>query len=160
MTNAKHGIELPEDMRRMIENGLHQAREGVSRVIAAAGDAAASLERKADAMQGQAHDVRKKNQMFAEVSMASAFDLAEKLLQAKNLDEVTRLQKDYATRQFAAFREHFAEAGEDIQRQTKEMASELAGEATKFRDAAQKAFEEGVSALKDAGKGAAASKKG
>ena len=61
--------------------------------------AAASIEGQAAAAQTGAEGIRRKAMGFAEQTLASSFDLAEELMHAKDVEEMTRLQADFVQHQ-------------------------------------------------------------
>ncbi len=150
MTKPGSNFQVPDDMRHLLEQGVTQAREGFEKVMSAAEEAVAALESKSGSAQAQAAEVRKKSLSFTESSMAAAFDLAQKLVSAKSLEEVMKLQAEYMTKQFASVRGHVQDAGEEIQRKTKAAAEEMAAEAAKMQAMAKDALEKGVAAVANA----------
>jgi len=60
---------------------------------------------------------------YAEANVKAAFDLATKLVQAKDVQEVLTLQTEFAKSQFAAFQEQTKELGAAFQEQTKEIGA-------------------------------------
>ncbi len=152
MIKPGENFKVPDDMRALLDQGVTQAREGFDKVMSAAKEAVAEIESKTGAAQSQANELRKKSQAFTEASMTAAFDLAHKLVSAKSIDEVMKLQTEYMTRQLASVRGHVQEAGEEIQRQTKAAAEQLAAETAKLQAKAKEAVEAGVEAVKSAAK--------
>ena len=53
---------------------------------------------------------------YAEANVKAAFDLASKLVQAKDVQEVMLLQTEFAKTQFAAFQEQTKELGAAFQK--------------------------------------------
>lgn len=153
------GFQVPDDMRAMLEQGVTQAREGFGKVMSAAEEAVAALEGKAGSAQARAAEIRRKSLTFTENSMAAAFELAQKMVNAKSIDEVMKLQADYMSKQMASVRSHVEEAGQAMQQQSKAVAEELAAEVAKIQGQAKDIIDKGVAAAKDAAKGAAKPKK-
>lgn len=143
-------FQVSEEMRALLEKGVTQAREGFDKVMNVANEAMTSLEDKTGAAKEKATEMRRKNLAFTESSVAAAFDLAQKLVAAKSLDEVMKLQSEYMASQFASVRSHVQEAGQEIQRQGRAVAEELAAEAAKVQANAREAVEKGVEAVKSA----------
>lgn len=152
MTNPTNPFQVPEDVRSMMEQGVKQAREGFGKVLGAASEAAATIETKSDAAAAQAAELRRKGLELTETSVNAAFDLAQKMVSAKNIDELFRLQTEFMTGQFEAIRSHMQQAGEAMQKQGQAMAADLMGEAAKAQAKAKAAVEEGVAAVKKATK--------
>jgi phasin len=145
-------FKVPDEMRTMLEQGVTQAREGFDKVMSAAGEAVTSLEAKTGTAQGQLTDLRKKTLAMTESSITAAFDLAQKLVSAKSLEDVMKLQSEYMAKQFETVRGHVQEAGQEIQRRTKAAAEEMMAESGKLQSKAKQAMEEGVEAVKKASK--------
>ena len=53
---------------------------------------------------------------YAEANVKAAFDLAQKLVQAKDVQEVLQLQGEFVKNQFAAIKEQTKELGAVIQK--------------------------------------------
>ena len=152
MQNQSSNFQVPDDMRVMLEKGVTQAREGFSQVMGAASEAASTLESRADAAQARAAQMRREALAFTEASVHAAFELAQKLVSAKSIDEVMKHQSEYMAKQFASLQGHMQEAGKALQTQAKAAADEIAAEATKMQSMAKEAIEKGVSAVADAAK--------
>src|SRR5437764_1174931 len=65
-------------------------------------------------------DVRKKAMTFAEQNVASSFEFARKLAQARDLEEVVRLQTEFAKTQMQVLGEQAKELGAQATRATRE----------------------------------------
>ncbi len=66
-------------------------------------------------MQSNAKTIGTKAMGFAEANVRSAFDLAQKLVRAKDLQEVLALQSDYAKTQMTTIQEQAKELGSIVQ---------------------------------------------
>lgn len=152
MIKPGSNFQVPDDMRNLLEQGVTQAREGFDKVMSAAGEAVTALEQKSGSAQEQALEMRRKSLAFTESSMAAAFDLAQKLVSAKSIDEVMKHQAEYMSKQFASVQGHVQETGQEIQRRAKAVAEEIAGETAKMQEKAKDAVEKGVAAVKSAAK--------
>jgi phasin len=149
MTNGP-SFSVPEEVREVLDQGVQQARTGFEKMMQAADEAARGLDEKAGSAQKQALDMRRKTMAFTEQNVAAAFDLAAKLVKAKSVDEVMKLQTDYMTRTFASMRGQIQDAGQAIQAQTRAAAAEFVTETRKAQDQARDAVEKTVAAAKDA----------
>jgi phasin len=152
MTSKNTEFQVPEEMRAMLEQGVTQARQGFDKVMSAAGEAVESIEGKSDKAKQEALELRRKSLAFTESSVAAAFDHAQKLVGAKSLEEVMKLQSEYMTRQFETVRGHVQEAGQEIQRRTKAVTEEMVSEGSKLQAKSRDVFEKGVEAAKNAAK--------
>lgn len=150
MTKMAPGFEVPAEMREMLEKGVSQARAGFGKVMAAAEEATATMDKKADDARSQALDLHRKTMSFTEQNVSAAFDFAASLVQAKSLDEVMKLQTEYMTKQFAALRGQIQDAGQTIQSSAQAAAADMTAEAKKMQGKAKAAVDEGVAMAKDA----------
>lgn len=148
-------FQVPEEMREMLDKGVAQARAGFEKVMKAAGQAANEVEQKAGTAQAQARDLHQRTLTYTEQNVAAAFDLAERLVKAKSLDEVMKLQNDYLTRQFATLRGQIQEAGEAVQATTKAATGEFVAASQKIQQNAKAAVDESISAMKETASAAA-----
>lgn len=150
MTKSIPGFDVPPEMRDMLEKGVSQARQGFETVMAAADEAARTLDEKAGSAQSQAKDLRRKTLDFTGQNVQAAFELAANLVKAKSLDEVMKLQTDYMTSQFATLRGQIQDAGQSIQAQAQAAASEMAAATKTLQTKAKDAMEQSVAMARDA----------
>ena len=143
-------LNVPDDVREVMDKSVQQARSGFEKVMQAADEAARGLDEKAGSAQKQALDLRRKTMAFTEQNVAAAFDLAARLVRAKSIEEVMKLQTEYMTQSFAAMRGQIQDAGQAIQAQTRAAAAEVVTETRKMQDKAREAMEKGVAAAKAA----------
>jgi phasin len=119
MTMAKEAtgnLEIPREMRALAEQSVEQARKTFDGFMTAVQKAASGMEGQASAAQAGAVDMRQKAMAFAEANVATSFDFAQKLLHAKDLEEVTRLQAEFVQRQMQALAEQSQELGQTATR--------------------------------------------
>jgi phasin len=117
MANEATGnYEIPHEMRALAERSVEQARKAFDGFMTAAQKAASGMEGQASAVQASAVDVRQKAMTFAEANVASSFEFAQKLVRAKDLEEVTRLQGEFVQRQMRALAEQSQELGQTATR--------------------------------------------
>ena len=107
--------EIPSDMRDMAEKSVDQASRAFDGFITAAQKAAGQADTTAATVQSSAKSMGTKAMGFAEVNVRSAFDLARKLVRAKDLQEVLALQSDYAKSQMTTIQEQAKELGSIMQ---------------------------------------------
>jgi phasin len=114
-------FEVPAEMRKFAEQSVEQARQAFDRFIAAAHDTVSDLEGRAQAARSGVLDVGGRAMSFAERNMAASFEFAQKLVQAKDVEEVVRLQTDYVKAQIQALNEQtkeLADAAAQVARDT------------------------------------------
>lgn len=109
-------FEVPTEMRAFAEKSVEQARKAFDGFVAAASQAANSLEGRAAAAQAGAKDVTQKVMGFAEQNVASSFDFAQKLMRATEVQDVVNLHSDYVKRQIQTLSEQAKELGESATR--------------------------------------------
>jgi phasin len=118
---AKEGtprFEIPADMRAVAEKSVEQARQAFDIFISAAQHAVSTAENQAASVQAGAKDVGELAIGFAERNIASSFEFAQRLLQAKDPKDVMALHADYVNSQIAALTEQGKEVGERLAKMT------------------------------------------
>jgi phasin len=118
---AKEGtprFEIPADMRAVAEKSVEQARQAFDIFISAAQHAVSTAENQAASVQAGAKDVGELAIGFAERNIASSFEFAQRLLQAKDPKDVMALHADYVNSQIAARTEQGKELGERLAKMT------------------------------------------
>lgn len=114
MTENK--FEFPKEMRAMAEASFDQARQAFDKFVANAHSAAASIETRGESARASAKDVSAKAISYAEANVAASLDHAQKLLQAKDLGDVMRLQSEYVQNQMKSLAEQASEMGQIVSR--------------------------------------------
>jgi phasin len=109
-------FEIPREMRSFAEQSVEQARKAFDGFMTAAHKAASSIEQQANAAQSGAKDMREKALTFAEQNVANSFEFAQRLVAAKDVEEVTRLQSEFVQRQMQALNEQAQELGQTATR--------------------------------------------
>ena len=120
---ASDRFEVPPEMRAFGEKSVEQARQAVDGFISAAHQAMSAFEGQAETARKGARDVTEKAMTFAERNIASAFAFAQDLVQARDLQEVLRLQADYIRQQMQALHEQAQELGESTSKAAKDAAT-------------------------------------
>jgi len=109
-------FKIPNEMRDLAEQSVEQARKAFDGFMGAASLAAKNLQGQA----ATATSITQKAVGFAETNVAASFELAQKLLQAKDAAEVVQLQKEYLERQTRALTEQARELAESAAAMAKE----------------------------------------
>ena len=104
-------FEVPNELRDFAERSVDQARKAFEGFLTVAQRASGALGEVATTSPG-AKSVSSQVLAYAERNVNAAFDLAEKLVKAKDPQEALALQSEYLRTQLAA-----------LQEQTKELAS-------------------------------------
>jgi len=95
-------FEIPEQMRQMAEETVGQARKAIEEFLDATQKAVATAEGSAKTMREGVADVSRQSLAFVEQNIAASFDLAERLVQARTIEEMAALQQEFLRRQMAA----------------------------------------------------------
>jgi phasin len=111
MNGKQQSYEIPPEMRDFAEKSVEQARKAIDGFIGAAKKTADTLESSATTVQANAKDVSRKTFSYAEQNIAAAFDLAQRLVRAKDVQEAMQLQAEYVRSQFAAMQAQMKEFG-------------------------------------------------
>jgi len=115
-------FEIPADMRALAEKSVAQAKEAFEIFISAAQHAVSAAESQAANARAGAKEVGELAMVYAERNIASSFDFARQLLQAKEPKDVLALHTEYVNTQMAALTD---QAKELTQR-----AAKLSGQGT------------------------------
>jgi len=124
---AKTPYEVPTEMREFAERSVEQARKAFDGFIGAAQKAVDSAHGSAETARANTHDVARKAISYAETNISAAFDLAQKLVQSKDLTEVMNHQSEFVKAQIAALQTQFKDIGAAAQ----EVAAKAAETVTK-----------------------------
>ena len=95
-------LDVPTQMRQFAEQSVEQAKKAVDGFLTAAQKTAATLETQASTAQSSAKDVGQKVMGFAEQNINNSFEFAQKLVRAKDIQEVMALQQEYLQSQMKA----------------------------------------------------------
>ncbi|HEY8578795.1 MAG TPA: phasin [Beijerinckiaceae bacterium] len=112
--NPEFPTQIPAEMREFAERSVVQARKAFEGFMGAIQKASGDVEGAAASAQTNVKDASRKAVTFAEQSVTSAFDLAERLVHAKDVQEVMRLQAEYLQQQLAAVQEQARELGDAV----------------------------------------------
>jgi phasin len=111
-TDTTGKFEIPADMRNIAEQSVEQAKKAFDGFITAAHQAANTLDSTADKARAGAKDMSEKAVGFAEQNVAASFEFAQKLVRAKDVQEMMRLQTEYAQAQMRALADQAKELGQ------------------------------------------------
>jgi phasin len=109
--DAMPNFEIPAEMRRFAETSVAQAKQAFDGFMTAAQQAVERMESQTAAAQAGASDASRKAMAFAGQNMAASFAFAQKLAQARDVEEVMRLQADYLRTQMQTFTDQARELG-------------------------------------------------
>jgi phasin len=106
--------KIPDEVRDLTAKSVEEARKAFDTFISAAHKATAQMEGTANALQSSAKEASEKALSFTEANVKAAFDHAQKLIQAKDPQEVIAHQSEYVKKQLAAIEAHAKELGNAI----------------------------------------------
>ncbi len=95
------GFEIPAEMRAFAEKSVEQAKEAFNTFISAAQHAVNTAETQAASARTGAKEVGEMAIDFTKRNIASSFEFAEKLMHAKDAQELTALHAEYVKTQLA-----------------------------------------------------------
>jgi phasin len=114
----KSNFEVPPEMRAMAEKSVEQAKKAIDGFIAAARHAASTVDNQASAARFGAKEVGDLAMRYAERNIAASFEFAQSLLRAKDVQEVMKLQSDYAKQQLTVLAEQAKDLGQKASKMT------------------------------------------
>jgi phasin len=117
MADAK--FEIPAEMREFAEKSVAQAKQAFDGFIAATQHAIDTAETQAKTMQTGAKSASEMAMTFAERNVAASFELAQKLVKAKDVQEITEIQSEYIKTQIATL----TEQAEELSQRAAKMAN-------------------------------------
>ena len=99
MSNIGENFEIPEQVREVAKNSVESARKAFDDIIEATKKGVDEIDEKSNVAQSELVEANKKALAFTEESVGTAFDFAQKLARAKDVQEVMNLQKEYLENQ-------------------------------------------------------------
>ena len=121
--NPSESFEIPPEMRAFAEKSFEQARQAFDGFLTAASRTVSQFEGQAETARKGARDFGEKAISFAEENISSAFEFAQKVIRAKDVDEVLKLQAAYIREQMQALTEQAKELGESTSKTAKKTAA-------------------------------------
>ena len=121
--NENVRFDIPADMRAMAEKSVEQAKQAFDIFISAAQHAVSTAENQAASAQAGAREIGETAMGFAERNIASSFEFAQKLLQAKEPKDVVALHSEYVNTQIATLT--------DQAKELSKRAAKMSGQSTR-----------------------------
>jgi phasin len=109
-------LEIPPEMRAFAEKSVEQAKQACDGFLSAAHNAVNTLEGQAETARKGAKDATEKAMGFAEQNIASSFEFAQRLVRAKDAQDVLKLQADFIKQQMQVLTEQARELGESAKK--------------------------------------------
>jgi phasin len=105
MADPKFNDFIPAEMRAFAEQSVQQAKKAFDDLMTATQQAVSTLEGHATSVR----EMQRKVVAFSERNVAASLDFAQRLLQAKDADDVVKLHADYVKKQMQVLSEQAQE---------------------------------------------------
>lgn len=135
-------FEVPEQMRTFADKSVDQARKAFDAFMNATREAVAAAEAGGDSLRADADEMRAKALELAERNVDSAFALAQKLVQARTVEEIAEIHAAYLRQQFESMADSAVLMGEDFMKSASTTARTLGEQAIKAMSEAARSAEE------------------
>ena len=142
MTKTPFNYEIPNEMRDVAEKSVDQAKKAGGGVMSAANKAVSAVETHTDSVQANSKEMAKKAITYAEQNVSAAFDLAEKIVRSRDVQEVMQHQADFLKTQMSALQSQMQEFGAALQSTVQKAATEAQATMQKAASEVQKAASE------------------
>jgi phasin len=96
---------VPPEMRKFAEQSVGQAKKAFDELMNATQRAVSTFEGHASTAQNSARELQRKVVAYSERNVGASLEFAQKLLQAKDAEDVLRLHTDYVKSQMQALTE-------------------------------------------------------
>src|SRR3954463_6653049 len=140
--------EVPTEMRDFAEKSVDQARKAFDSFIGAAPRTADTGQGLAEGARTNAQDISSPGFEYAEQNVNAAFDLAQKLVRSKDVQEAMQHQAEFVRTQFAAIQAQAKEFGGIAQSAMQQGAERAKSVMQESADHARKAMEQGTEAAR------------
>ena len=109
--NPNQNYEIPPEMRDFAEKSVEQARKAIDGFMSAAQKTVDTFEGSTNTLQATATDATRKTFSYAEQNLSAAFDLAQRMVRAKDPQEAMQIQAEFVRSQFQAMQTQMKEFG-------------------------------------------------
>ncbi|SCZ04482.1 phasin [Microvirga guangxiensis] len=121
--NQNQNYEIPAEMRDFAEKSVEQARKAIDGFMSAAQKTVDTFEGSANTVQASATDATRKTFSYAEQNLSAAFDLAQRMVRAKDMQEAMQIQAEFVRTQFESMQTQMKEFGSLAQNAMKQPGS-------------------------------------
>ena len=146
-------FEIPKEMRAVAEQKVEQAKLGFNNYLQAAQEAVSTFDQWVKASQLGAQGLCNKAMNFAQRNVLSAFEFAEKIVQAKDIQELIQTQTEFVRSQMQVLSEQVKELGEATTKTAMDSLKDLGETASKtamsVRDLSDTATKTAMKSVKD-----------
>ena len=109
--DPKWNLDVPTQMRQFAEQSVEQAKKAVDGFLSAAHKTTTTMETQASTAQAGAKGMSEKVMGFAEANINNSFEFAQKLVRAKDIQEVMALQQEFLKSQMQAMQAQAKDIG-------------------------------------------------
>ena len=92
-------FEIPDQMREMADKSVNEARKALGQYLDATHEAVAKAEGSEKSVRDGAAEVSRQALAFVEENVNASFDFAHRIVQARTVEEIAALQKEFLARQ-------------------------------------------------------------
>lgn len=143
--NQTMNYEIPPEMRDFAEKSVEQARKALDGFLGAAQKAVDTVEGSTSSLQANASEATRKTLSYAEQNIAAAFDHAQRLVRARDMQEALSIQTEFARNQFTAMQTQLKDLGELAQSAARSATSQATSAATQAASAVRSATDQAAS---------------
>ncbi|MEM1288412.1 MAG: phasin family protein [Pseudomonadota bacterium] len=118
-------LEVPDAMREFADQSVSQAKQAFDTFISNAQSAVVKMEDTANSAQATGAGMQKDIMAFAESQVTGAFDLAQKMVRAKDAQELVELQATYMREQMEAISKQSKDMGEKMSSAAQDAANAM-----------------------------------
>jgi phasin len=101
--NQPMEFEIPASVRELASKSVDQAREAYNRFLEAARQAQDVVTKSSDVLANGARELNEKAVKYTEANLQAQFELAQRLVNAKDLKEALDIQSQFARQQMETF---------------------------------------------------------
>lgn len=156
---SKSPFEVPTEMRDLASRSVEQARKAFETFIGAAQKASETINTSGNPLGKNMAEASKMTVGYAERNMNAAFDMAERLVQAKTVEEAMKIQGEFMQAQAQALQAQMQEAGTKMKAQFEDATAQVQGNVAKAEAAAKANMEKVTAKVKEAVQAATPAKK-
>ena len=98
-------FDIPDQMREVADRSVEQAKKTIGQYLDATHEAVAKAEGSARSVRDGAAEVSRQALAYVEENVAASFDFAHRLVQARTIEEIAALQKEFMAKQMASLTE-------------------------------------------------------
>ncbi len=114
LKNPVANFEIPTEMRNLAEQSVEQAKKAFDDFITAAQKAVTAVGGQTASANASTKNIGEKAMAFAEKNVATSFEFAQKVVRAKDIQELTQLQTEFVKTQMPTFVEQARALGQTV----------------------------------------------